>query len=186
MMIVQIIAHFITMTAITIMALMEIYFFFELFRTRFFKYPPMIHCPNRSLKRVMTELGEILSDGKKHTIADIGSGTGSIIIPLAKKFPEHTFVGIEYGWPISVAKLKSRKIKNIIWIKNDVFKEDLSKYDTVIYFFLQDLMDKFIDHLRQGRKGEKTFLISVRFKTKTNQNIIELKRNKNITVYSIR
>ena len=80
---------------------------------------------------------------QKQTIMDLGSGWGSLLLPLAKQFPEHTFIGIEYGYiPYIVSCLRAKKLKNIQFIRQDFFTSDISRADVIFLFLLTSTMAK--------------------------------------------
>lgn len=67
---------------------------------------------------------------------DIGSGTGSVLIPLARHRPNCRFVGIESApGPFLVSRLQARGITNLSIERGDFFKSSWAGLD-VVYAFL--------------------------------------------------
>ena len=82
---------------------------------------------------------------KQHgkVVMDLGSGWGSLLLPLAKQFPEHTFIGIEYGRiPYIVSCFRARNLKNLQFIRQDFFASDISEADVIFLFLLTSTMAK--------------------------------------------
>lgn len=87
---------------------------------------------------------------------DLGSGWGTFLVPLAHKFPQHKFVGIEKAFlPYWVTKIRTRKLKNVSIYQEDFFKSDISDADIVILFLLQHIMPKIqkkcFDEMKKGK-----------------------------------
>lgn len=70
------------------------------------------------------------------SLMDIGSGTGSVLIPLARHRPDCRFVGIESApGPFLVSRLQARGIANLSIERGDFFKSSWEGQD-VVYAFL--------------------------------------------------
>ena len=67
---------------------------------------------------------------------DLGSGTGALLLPLAKQFPNGTFVGIESA-PASRwwAKWRGKGVGNLHYRAGDLFTQSWQGYD-YLYAFL--------------------------------------------------
>ena len=108
------------------------------------------------VKEAMLEDAALSLAGKQgQLVMDLGSGWGSLLLPLAKKFPEHTFIGIEYGYiPYVVSCWRARKLKNLQFKREDFFKSDISKADIIFLFLLTSTMEKLskkcIDEIKPG------------------------------------
>ncbi len=85
---------------------------------------------------------------------DVGCGTGSLLVYLAKKYPQTNFVGIEIAWPLFLITY-SKKIffgcQNIELKNRDFFKCDFSDYNK---FFVYGLTRKAFSRLSQKIKKE--------------------------------
>ncbi|MBR1778318.1 MAG: class I SAM-dependent methyltransferase [Alphaproteobacteria bacterium] len=68
-------------------------------------------------------------------VVDLGCGSGSLLIPLAQKFPQHHFIG--YDWdkvPYFIAKFRSRKIPNIQLFNRNFMKENYSDVQLIVCY----------------------------------------------------
>ena len=80
------------------------------------------------------------------TVMDLGSGWGTLLLPLAHRFPQHKFVGIEYSrLPYAVSCLRARKLANMRFLRQDFFKTDISSADIIFLFLLPSTMQKLAD-----------------------------------------
>jgi len=92
---------------------------------------------------MLKNVAQILKKKKNQTVMDLGSGWGTLLLPLAQQFPNHSFVGIEYGWlPYLISKFRARKMKNIKFYRQNFFNTDISKADIIFLFLLSHLMKK--------------------------------------------
>lgn len=67
---------------------------------------------------------------------DLGAGVGSLLLPLARRFPDWQWVGVENA-PLTwgVGWLRSRGQRNLDWRWGDLWRTPLSDFD-VVYAFL--------------------------------------------------
>ena len=80
----------------------EVYFVVAYTHSDFGEYPPFFPSFGRMKKVCLSEARKILAESKKVLkIIDLGCGSGSLIIPLAKEFPQHEFYG--YDWDVVAA-----------------------------------------------------------------------------------
>lgn len=71
--------------------------------------------------------------GKILKIVDLGCGSGSLLIPLAKKFPQHHFYGYEWDmFPYFLANWRIKRLKNLTIYRQDFMKENLEKFDLIL------------------------------------------------------
>ena len=105
-------------------------------------------------------ISPLLSNKNKLTIIDAGCGNGDILALLAKQYPHHHFIGIEYNKTLfNYCKKHWQQIPNLSFIHQDLLKFDYSNIDIIYYFGIPSL-------------------------TKQLENII-LNTNKNIDIISI-
>lgn len=126
-------------------------------------YPPFVPATGQSKKIIFDKVSEILEKSPKSlTVLDPGCGTGTLLIPLAKKFPQHNFVGIEWSFPYFYAKIKSRGLKNIRFIHDDMFKHSFRDADVVVCFVVDKLAPMLSEKIRSDvKKGSEVFSIYV-------------------------
>ncbi len=75
---------------------------------------------------------------KKMRITDLGAGTGALLLPLARQFPNHTFIGYEWDMiPLLLAKFKARNLPNLTFEKQDYMQKDFSIFDLVLCYVLK-------------------------------------------------
>ena len=94
---------------------------------------------------------------------DFGSGTGSMILGLAKRYPDQQFVGVEAAWfPYLVSRLRAIGTRNIQIYRKSFW--DISLADTpVVYAFLStEPMPRLWEKAKQ-EMSPGTFLISNSF-----------------------
>lgn len=122
-------------------------FYWTSFRTR----APLFLTNRRTVPRV----AELLPAGKPLEVLDIGSGTGSLVRPLARLRPDCAFCGIETApGPWLLGRLLGRGIPNLRWLRGDLFAIPWGGYD-VVYAFLSPapmaaVWDKASRELRPG------------------------------------
>ena len=89
------------------------------------------------------------------TVYDLGCGTGSVLLPLARAFPEANFIGIELApIPWLIAKIKSFKLKNAKITLRNIFKVELKDSDVIFIFLLEDSYPKLIKKLSREVKDD--------------------------------
>ena len=100
------------------------------------KYPPFIVSLGKSKSEVIRVASEYLFKHKKsQKIVDLGCGCGSLLLPLAKRFPQHRFVGIERDIVAYVLmKVRSGKYKNLRVIYGNFLKYDWRDYDMFLCY----------------------------------------------------
>lgn len=87
---------------------------------------------------MLNEARFLLQQNKKMTVVDLGSGTGTLLLPLAKEFPHHRFIG--YEWDpilIKISRKKAKGLNNIKFEQKDFMRENLSDVDVVFCFVLK-------------------------------------------------
>lgn len=96
------------------------------------------------IRKVLRE--ELIEKGiDPKLIYDLGSGWGALIVDAAKLFPKAKVVGIEMSGP---AALYSRvrafilRRKNVEILREDFFKHDLTHADVILFYMLEDILEK--------------------------------------------
>ena len=135
-----------------------VYFIYDIFRlftnAKFRQCPPYVPSFGRQKDIIIERTSALLAGSSKQMqVLDPGCGTGTLLIKLAKKFPEHRFVGIEWRkTTAAIARLRTRKIKNIEIIQDDMFNQSFSDFNIIICFLMQPLMARFGEKLKQDCK----------------------------------
>lgn len=66
--------------------------------------------------RTLDVLTRIVDERKVSRFVDLGAGVGSVVISLARRFPEVNFIGVENSpVPWFIGWLRSRGLKNVCW-----------------------------------------------------------------------
>lgn len=119
-----------------IACIVEIYFITAYIRSRFGKYPPFVFSFGKAKHIVIKEAENFLQKQKSPiNIFDLGCGDGCLLIPLAKKFPQHNFIG--YDWdkvPYYIAKFRTKKIANIQIRNCDFMKQDYQNAQLILCY----------------------------------------------------
>lgn len=137
---------------VLVLSLIAIYFMIS---SCFMHYAPPVPSSGPLKDKVLEDICRYLQAAENITFMDLGSGWGTLLIPLAKKFPQHRFIGIERAFlPYLLSKLRSGKLKNLTFLRGDIFDADISRADVVYCFLMQRLMDDLTPYLKQNlRKG---------------------------------
>ena len=115
---------------------------------------PAVPSHGKVKNAVIEEAAAMLKNANDKTIMDLGSGWGTLLLPLAKRFPEHKFVGIERGfWPFYVSTWRARKLENLTFYRQDFFVADVSAADIVFVFLLNSTMAKLTSKIKREMKS---------------------------------
>ncbi|WP_217125284.1 class I SAM-dependent methyltransferase [Hydrogenophilus thiooxidans] len=80
-------------------------------------------------------IAEQLPSDRPFRFLDLGSGTGALLLPLARRFPNGTFVGIESApLPLWLARWQAQGQSNLVYLSGDIFSESWRGYDFVYAF----------------------------------------------------
>ncbi len=150
------------------------------------KYPPFIPSFGKEKHVIVNEVSKFLKTSKKQlTILDPGCGTGTLLLKLAKKFPNHKFVGIEWSAFFGiVCKIRCYRFKNIEFICDDMFRHDFGQADVVVCFLMEPLMKKFGEKILADNKKEQ-IIFSNTFEIPNLPLVKEIKTGKGILFKNI-
>ena len=83
--------------------------------------PPYVPTLGLEKSVIIDSVSDILiKSSKQLTIVDPGCGLGGLIIKLAKNFPQHHFIGIEWNKAAAkLAQIRSKDLKNIEILRQD-------------------------------------------------------------------
>lgn len=98
------------------------------------KYPPFINSFGKVREDILQKAEEILQREKEAVkVVDLGCGSGSLLIPLAKKFPHHQFYGYEWDWlPFFLISRRVKNLPNVFVYRKNFMKEDLRDYKLLL------------------------------------------------------
>lgn len=103
------------------------------------KYGPFVSTMGKIKEDIFVEAREILKKSKKPLkVTDLGCGSGALLIPLAKEFPQHEFIGLEWDIvPLTMGKIKAHGLKNIKFVKGDYMKTSHADMDLIMCYVLK-------------------------------------------------
>ena len=102
--------------------------------------PPMPS--SKKAYNMMIKLAENTGSG---TIVDLGSGWGSFVIPMAKKYPQRQVVGYELSllpWLTSVFIKKLFGLKNLTLHRQNFYSANLSDTSVLVCYLFPEAMEK--------------------------------------------
>lgn len=127
-----------------------IVFTYFLFASRFMHSSPPVPTVGGVKAGMLSGAEKYIKDLPHATVVDLGSGWGSLLIPLARKYPQHTFIGYERVWlPYAISRLRTRNLKNVRICRQDFFTADFADADVILCFQLAAIMQKLLPYLRR-------------------------------------
>lgn len=139
---------------VLIMALVLIYIGYMM--VSFKNFIPFVPT-QKKIAKLMAEKAA-LKPGEK--ACDLGSGTGNLVLALARMYPGNEITGFEIAPVlIFVSRLKLffyfLKNKKIKIVKQDLFTVDLSQFDAVMFFLLPKAIEKLMPALDKMKIGSR-------------------------------
>ncbi len=103
------------------------------------KYGPFVSSYGKIKEDILEEARAVLQKAKKPLkVTDLGCGSGALLLPLAKEFPQHEFIGYEWDVvPLAMGKIKAAGLKNITFVKGDYMKQSYADMDLVMCYVLK-------------------------------------------------
>ena len=103
------------------------------------KYGPFVSSYGKIKDDIIDEARKILKKSKKPMrVTDLGCGSGVLLLPLAKEFPQHEFIGLEWDIvPLTMGRIKALGLKNIKFVKGDYMKTSHSDMDLIMCYVLK-------------------------------------------------
>lgn len=97
---------------------------------------PFVPSPTATRKIAFKEIVKLISSqNEPKTTIDAGCGNGHLLGRLAKKYPQHRFIGIEYNPMLyNYCQHKYRKLKNLVFLNQDLLAFDYNQADIIYYF----------------------------------------------------
>lgn len=119
----------------------------------FFRAAPPVPSNSAVRGRMLKDIESCLNRAPRQVVMDLGSGWGSCLVPLARKYPGHLFIGVEKAFlPYFYAKIRGRNCKNLTFKREDLFLSDISKADIVILYLIGHLMPRVTRKCRREMK----------------------------------
>ena len=142
----------ILMVTIVLVSIITVYFMLS---SKFMCNAPPVPSNKKIKAAVIQDISKILKKRKDQIIMDLGSGWGTLLIPLAKKFPQHRFVGIEYAYiPYFISNFRSKRMSNLTFHRQNFFNADISHANIIFLFLLNHVMHKVsLKCQKETRKG---------------------------------
>lgn len=134
----------------------EGYYLLMFLRSGCGKYPPFILSFGKAKEVVLKEAEKVLAAAAfPLKIVDLGCGSGTLLIPLARQFPQHQFVGYDWDFiPFCIAKWKCRKLSNVQIFHKNFLKPVYDNTDLVLCYtspFMKEILGKKLQkELKEG------------------------------------
>ena len=144
----------------------DIYLFYSLCSSPKGKYPPFVPTPRNARKIIIKQLLPLLKGSQKSLkIVDPGCGIGSLLIPLARTYPQHKFIGIEWNKLLyKICLFRSRQFLNITYLNQDMLTYDYHNTDIIVCFLVPKIIPDLHKRLLEtGKKGTLIFSIDCAF-----------------------
>ena len=115
---------------------------------------PFVPSPSAPRKLAFKQIAKLLMPSNTaKTIVDAGCGNGYLLAQLAKEYPQNHFIGIEYNPMLyNYCRHKYRKLKNLIFLNQDLLTFDYNQADIVYYFGFPQLTSALQQKLLQTTK----------------------------------
>lgn len=116
--------------------IVEYYFIYAFFRSKMGKYPPYVPSRKGVADTILKEAALFLENSPvPMNITEPGCGDARILAAVAKHFPRHRFTGYEWDFiPYILAKIRTRRYKNIRILRQNFMHADYSADNLVILF----------------------------------------------------
>ncbi len=106
--------------------------------------PPFIPSFGKQKKFILARMkDEIEKKGGNISILDPGCGIATLLISLAKKYPDCNFVGIEWRKiTAKIAQLRTHNLKNVKIVCQDFFDYPFNDFQIIVCFLMQPIMQE--------------------------------------------
>lgn len=138
--------------------------------SRFFKRAPLVVTSGKTFDAIIKAVSEKIELSEKQnpndvfTLIEAGSGIGTLLIPLAKKYPKHKFIGLEINYsPYIFSKFRTRNMKNVEVNHGDLFNYNFKDANFVVCFLLDKTMQRFTSKCK-AELTKPGYIFSNRFK----------------------
>lgn len=99
----------------------------------------------KARRGMMRLISEVADNQTNYTIVDLGSGWGHLVVPLARRFPQHHVVGYELSWLpwlVSWSLKQALRLDNLTLYRRDCFKAELRGADIITCYLFARAMAK--------------------------------------------
>jgi len=146
--------------------------------------------PMPSSKKAYQAMIALADETGTESIYDLGSGWGSLVIRLARRYPDRQIVGYElsiFPWLITMIIKRILGLSNLVVYREDFLKADLSGASVIICYLFPTAMEAIKNKLDLG-KGNLRFIISNNFALPSYQasKVVQLNDFYNSPVYLYR
>ncbi|WP_241974277.1 class I SAM-dependent methyltransferase [Aliidiomarina minuta] len=96
----------------------------------------------KARREILQQLFDRLPDSKQ-TMVDLGSGWGHLVIPLARRFPQHEVIGYELSWFPWLANLTVKyllRLDNLTLYRRDFLRSDLATASVMVCYLVPQSM----------------------------------------------
>ncbi len=115
---------------------------------------PFVPAIGKHKQIAINTISQLLKTKEQLTIIDAGCGNGYIIAQLARLFPNHKFIGIEYNKILYQYCLHHKKnLTNLSFLNQDLLNFDYKQADIIYYFGIAALTKKLEDKLIKLNKS---------------------------------
>jgi len=121
--------------------------------------------PMPSSQKAYQAMLQLVGETGTGTIIDLGSGWGSFVIQIAKRYPQRQVIGYELSllpWLTSTLLKRVFSLKNLTLHRQDFYREDLSPASVIVCYLFPQAMNK-IKHKLWLEQPKIDFLISNNF-----------------------
>ncbi len=95
---------------------------------------------------------------------DLGAGVGSVVLPIAKRFPGLKIKAVERApIPYLILSWRCRRLSNVTVVRRDFWDCRLARYDMVYAFLSPGVMRRLGEKCRREIDGGKSLLVSSSF-----------------------
>jgi 16S rRNA A1518/A1519 N6-dimethyltransferase RsmA/KsgA/DIM1 with predicted DNA glycosylase/AP lyase activity len=136
----------------------------------------------QAMLQLVSEIGtrtDTRTKTKAGPIFELGSGWGSLLIPLAKKYPQRTIIGYELSimpWLTTVILKNLLGLKNIQVHRKNFLHSDLTSGSVILCYLFPKGMEELESKIKLQR-GQLEYLISNNFALPSHQPIKTIQLN---------
>lgn len=120
------------------------------------QFAPFVPSVGESKKQTLEWARQkLLSADHPLTVVDLGSGTGSLLIPLAREFPQHRFIGLEWDSILLLfALIKSFRLRNIEWHRQNFMDYSCAHADIIFCYIIKTMRERIGKKLAREIKSD--------------------------------